>query len=99
MAGPDEQIFPGRLGAALAFVLAGFLRLAAVYSLSGIFVSWLLELMHKVCDIRNPNLRAELSPRALWESYARDLSLLMDRAVGSGGFEANAALDERRKAA
>jgi len=42
--------------------------------------------MHKVCDIRNPNLRAGLTPRDLWVSYARDLSLLMDRAVGDGSY-------------
>lgn len=35
--------------------------------------------MHKVCDIRNPNLRAGLAPRALWVAYADDLNRLMDR--------------------
>lgn len=34
--------------------------------------------MHKVCDIRNPNLRAGLAPRDLWAAYAADLSRLMD---------------------
>lgn len=55
--------------------------------------------MHKVCDIRNPNLRAGLSPRDLWVSYARDLSVLMDRAVGEGSFDNRNSVDHERKAA
>jgi hypothetical protein len=55
--------------------------------------------MHKVCDIRNPNLRTGLSPRDLWVSYARDLSLLMDRAVGEGSLDHRNAHDNERKAA
>jgi hypothetical protein len=40
--------------------------------------------MHKVCDIRNPNLRAGLSPQEVWVAHRRDLERLFDLALGVG---------------
>lgn len=55
--------------------------------------------MHKVCDIRNPNLRAGLTPPDLWISYARDLGLLMDKAVGEGSLDHRNSQGHERRAA
>lgn len=40
--------------------------------------------MYKVCDIRDPNLRAGKLPREIWISYAVDLARLIDGSIGSG---------------
>lgn len=40
--------------------------------------------MHKVCNTRDPGLRASLPPREMWRAYARDLEALMDRALEGG---------------
>lgn len=40
--------------------------------------------MHKVCNIRDPGLRASLPPREMWRAYSRDVSALMDRAFEGG---------------
>lgn len=38
--------------------------------------------MHKVCRIRDLDLRARLSPGERWAAYARDLDRLMDGSIG-----------------
>jgi len=53
--------------------------------------------MHKVCDIRNPELRAGKDPREMWASYVRDLGRLIDRAL-DGGAPVNANSAESREA-
>jgi len=54
--------------------------------------------MHKVCDIRNPELRAGKDPREVWASYVRDLARLIDRAL-DGGAPASINSSENREVA
>jgi hypothetical protein len=60
--------------------------------------------MHKVCDIRNPDLRAAKDPREAWTSYVRDLERLIDKALDGApasvvSLRTDAARDAERKAA
>jgi len=56
--------------------------------------------MHKVCDIRNPDLRAGQPPRQMWAAYVRDLGRLIDRALDGAPAAVNAAdTREAKKAA
>lgn len=56
--------------------------------------------MHKVCNIRDQNLRSSLPPKQMWGAYVRDLEAMMDRAL-EGGFASlhSAAAAARKEAA
>lgn len=58
--------------------------------------------MHKVCDIRNPELRVGKDPRETWAEYVRDLCRLIDRALDGGSLvnvNASEARENAKKAA
>lgn len=55
--------------------------------------------MHKVCNIRDLDLRSRLPPERKWASYRADLEKLLERSIEGGFANINVITDSTKNVA